>query len=115
MIMRIFLWLVLSISCVLLLAACGKSGSNATKNISTSSGEKIGAPECDDYLTKLEACISNKMSEQSREYNMLNLEGLRKTMLEMAAKDQNKAALLGMCKQASEASRENYKKYGCDF
>lgn len=46
---------------------------------------------------------------------MVNLEGLRTTMLEMAAKDQNKAALIGMCKQDIEASRENYKKYGCDF
>jgi hypothetical protein len=114
-IIRFLLWLVLSISCALLLAACGKSGSNTTNSVSISGGEKIGVPACDDYLAKLEACISNKMPEKARERNMKDLEGLRKTILEMAAKDRNKAATAAICRQASEVSRENYKKYDCDF
>lgn len=115
MTIRIFPWLVLSISCALLLAACGKSGSNTTNSVSTSVGEKVGVPECDDYLAKLEACISNKIPEKAREQNMKDLEGLRQTILDMAAKDRNKAATVAIYNQASEVSRENYKKYGCDF
>jgi hypothetical protein len=98
-----------------LLAACGKSGSNTTNSVSASGGETIGIPECDDYLAKLEACISNKMPEKARERHMKDLEGLRKAMLDMATKDRNQAATIAMCKIASETSRENYKKYACDF
>lgn len=115
MTIRIFLWLVISISCALLLAACGKSASDTTNSVSTSSGEKIGIPECDDYLAKVEACISNKMPEKEREHKMKELEGLRKMILDMAGRDRNKAATAAICKQAIEVSRENYKKYGCDF
>lgn len=42
MTIRISFWLVLLISCALLLAACGKSGSNMTDSASASSGETIG-------------------------------------------------------------------------
>src|SRR5215471_6521736 len=46
-----------------------KSGATKTTNTATSStasAEKIGVPECDDFLAKYDACVTGKVPEAAR-------------------------------------------------
>ena len=144
---RIFVSLALSISCALLLAACGgadnttngtsnTTNANRAANTSTStnvgnttvttsnsgttvtatvSSDKVGVPECDDYLAKLEACITGKVPEAARAQYQASMEQTRKSWREMAGNPQTKAGLAQACKMAVDASKQTYKTFGCDF
>src|SRR5215471_9924216 len=76
---------VFSILCAAILIGCGKtemgttnsssdnkSASSGTSNSggstagTTSSGDKIGVAECDDYVSKYEACLRDKVPAASR-------------------------------------------------
>ncbi|MDQ3474632.1 MAG: hypothetical protein M3447_12945 [Acidobacteriota bacterium] len=145
---RIFVSLILSVSCVLLLAACGESettttnSSNATAANKTAttlatpvtttntpaattttpatsttagSGDKIGVPECDDYLAKYEACVSAKVPAAARAQYETGLEQNRKAWRQLAATAEGKASLAQMCKMANDSAKQSLKSFGCDF
>jgi uncharacterized protein YaiL (DUF2058 family) len=123
-------------SCALLLVACGKtdttSNMNANKagadnasktstsgspasNTTASTGEKIGVPECDEYLTKYEACVSAKVPDAARAQYKSSLEQTRKSWREMAANPQTKAGLAKACQLATDQAKQTFKLFGCDF
>ena len=145
---RVFVSLLLSVSCALVLAACGGSEtpttnstnttvSNktttttatpaattstpaATTNTSTSttassSGEKIGVAECDDYLTKYEACITGKVPEAQRAAFSSTLDRTRKQWRQLAETAQGKQTLAAACKLATDQSKQTMKSFGCEF
>src|SRR5437588_686465 len=75
--------LIFAVLCVAILIGCSKtetmSNSNSTAGstdkpmtMSTpaktmaSTGEKIGVPECDDFIAKYDACVSSKVPEAAR-------------------------------------------------
>jgi hypothetical protein len=128
--------LLLCVLCAFLFAACGTSetqsnnsaSSNKTTTTTTSSPatttsttttasstEKIGVPECDDYLAKYEACVSGKIPEAARAQYNSSLEQTRKSWRTLAANPQTKAGLVQACKAASESARQSMKSFGCDF
>jgi hypothetical protein len=144
MMKRIFVSLALSVSCALLLAACGGSdtatnnSSNATganKTATTTStpattatpaaspaatttastGDKIGVPECDDFITKYEACISGKVPEAARAQYNSTLKQLRDSWRQAASTPQGKAGLAQGCKMSAEQMRASMKSFGCTF
>src|ERR1044071_2256825 len=43
-----------------------KAGTSTTSTTATSSGDKIGIPECDDYIAKYETCVRGKVPEAAR-------------------------------------------------
>src|SRR5687767_12672335 len=112
---RLFMTLTLCVSCALLLMACsstsnsnnapatnapaansnaGKAAATATAPATTAStGDKIGVPECDDYLDKYEACISSKVPEAARAQYETTLAQTRKSWRDLAANPQTKASL----------------------
>jgi ABC-type Fe3+-hydroxamate transport system substrate-binding protein len=145
---RILVSLALSVSCALLLAACGGSdtttnnSSNATSGNKTatttsspatttstpattttsspatttaSSGDKIGVPECDDFIAKYEACITGKVPEAARAQFNSTLKQWRDSWRQAAATPQGKAGLAQGCKMSAEQARASMKSFGCDF
>ena len=136
---RLFVTLIVCVSCALLLLACGgASNSNDSHATSTgnanagkaatnsaaattpaastaSAGDKIGVPECDDYLAKYETCVSSKVPETARAQHEATLAQTRKSWRDLAANPQTKASLAQACKAATEAARTSMKSMGCEF
>jgi len=80
-----------------------------------SGGEKVGVPECDDFIAKYEACVSNKVPQAARAQYRNALEQWRESWRKLAANPQNKATLASACKQAAEQQAAALKSYGCAF
>jgi len=101
-------------------SATGTTGTTSTSGTSTagtttSSGEKIGIPECDDFLAKYEACVSNKVPEAARAQYQTGLKQWRDSWKKMADNPQTKGALAAACKQARDSSEASLKSFGCTF
>lgn len=134
--------LVICVACALLLIACSSTSntnnapatnapanSNAGKASATNtaapastapasttaSGDKIGVPECDDYLAKYESCVSGKVPEAARAQYQSTLAQTRKSWRDLAANPQTKASLAQACKTATESARQSMKAMGCEF
>ena len=153
MLKKIFVPLILSVSCALLLTACGGSDSNnaTTNNTSTtttsktttttsspatttttttsspatttsspatttttSSGDKVGVPECDEYLTKMEACLS-KLPAVAKDQYEKSFEQTRTAWRNAASTPQGKASLAQACKAMTDQMKTSMKSYNCEF
>ena len=136
---RLFITLTVCVSCALLLLACGgasnsndshatnagnaNAGKAATNSAAAttpaastaSAGDKIGVPECDDYLAKYESCVHGKVPEAARAQYESTLAQTRKSWRDLAANPQTKASLAQACKAATEAARASMKTMGCEF
>jgi hypothetical protein len=89
--------------------------SSPASTSTASSGDKIGVPECDDYLTKYEACISGKVPEAARAGYSSTLNRTRQQWRKLAETPQGKTTLASACKLATEQSRQTMKSFGCEF
>ena len=146
MLKKIFVPLMLSVSCALLLTACGGSDSNnaTTNNTSTtttsktttttsspatttttttsspatttttSSGDKVGVPECDEYLTKMEACLA-KLPAVAKDQYEKSFEQTRTAWRNAASTPQGKASLAQACKAMTDQMKTSMKSYNCEF
>jgi hypothetical protein len=99
--------------------AAGNSNKAATTTATTtapgktaSSGEKIGVPECDEFIAKYEACTS-KVPEIARAQYKSSVEQLRSSWKKLAANPATKGTLAAACKQAAEQQAAAWKTYGC--
>ncbi|PYS97757.1 MAG: hypothetical protein DMF65_10910 [Acidobacteria bacterium] len=94
-----------------------KAASNTAANTSTAStsGDKIGVPECDDYISKYEACVNSKVPESMRATVKASMETARKMWKDAAATPQGKAGLAQACKQALETAKTSMSSYGCSW
>ena len=116
----------------LLLVACGKtdvtvntnsSASPATKaspastpaTVASTTGEKIGVPECDQFIAAYDACVSSKVPEVARAQYKASIEQWRTSWRQLAANPNTKATLATACKQAAETARTSMKSYNCTF
>lgn len=80
-----------------------------------SSGEKIGIPECDDFITKYDACVAGKVPEAQRAQYQTALKQWRDTWRELAKNSLTKSTLAAACKQAAEQAKTSMKEYNCNF
>ena len=78
-------------------------------------GDKIGVPECDEYIEKYEACIMSKVPEAARAASKSALDQSRKAWKDAAATPQGKAALATGCKTALDAAKQSTAAYGCQW
>src|ERR1700682_4919246 len=95
--------LILAVLCAAILIGCSKTdtmensntamgnsnkptttGAMPTPAKTTASGEKIGVPECDEFITKYEACTS-KVPEAARAQYKSSVEQLRASWKKLAA------------------------------
>lgn len=78
-------------------------------------GDKVGVPECDEYIEKYEACLNSKVPEAQRAMYKSSFETMRKSWKEAAANPQAKAALATGCKQAMETAKTALGSYACTW
>ena len=116
--------LIFSILCAAILVGCSKtemSNSNSTADNSnksvassgkTAAGDKIGVPECDDYLAKYESCAP-KVPEAGRAAYKSSGDSMRASWKKLAADPVTRGSLAAACKQATETQAAAWKMYGC--
>lgn len=109
---KIFVPLMLSLACALVLTACGGSGSN-NSNASAGSGDKIGVAECDDYLAKMQACLT-KLPAQAKQTWDSSYQQYKDQWRKAASTAEGRAQLAQGCKTAMESAKA-LKSLGCDF
>ncbi|QQP96291.1 hypothetical protein [Lysobacter enzymogenes] len=73
----------------------------------------VGVPECDDYLAKVRACLTDKVPADQRAGFQAALDQSQSAWVQMAATPQGKTALAGACKTALEQSKAQYSALGC--
>ena len=94
-----------------------KAASTTTGTTSTASSttDKIGVPECDDFIARYEACVSSKVPEIVRGPFNSTLKTWRDSWRQAASTPEGKAGLTAVCKKASEQQAAALKSYGCNF
>lgn len=76
----------------------------------------IGVAECDDFLVKYEACLSDKVPEAARATLQQSLNATRDGWRQAAATPAGRDGLKTACEQARTAARPSMQTYGCtDF
>jgi hypothetical protein len=122
----------LCVVCTIVLIGCAKTGttnnSNSTSNANkaataaspaaattASAGEKIGVPECDQFIAAYDACVSSKVPESARAQYKTAIAQWRSSWSKLAANPNTKATLATACKQSAESARASMKSYGCTF
>jgi len=91
--------------------AKGSTNSAAAK---TSSSEKIGIAECDDFIAKYNACISDHVPEAKKAEYKENIDAFARTWKQLMA-NSDKSTVAAACKRHSDMARENMKSFGCEF
>lgn len=79
------------------------------------SGDKIGVPECDDFIAAYEACVTGKVPEVARAQYKTAIEQWRTSWKQLAANPNTKATLVSACKQSAEQARASMKSFNCTF
>ena len=79
------------------------------------SADKIGVPECDEYIAKYEACINSKVPENMRATFKSAFDTSRKAWRDAAATPQGKAGLATACKAAHDNAKTTLGAYGCSW
>jgi len=99
--------------------AAEKSGSAPSSSTpgaaSASSDDKIGVPECDDFIAKYDACVSNKVPEVVRAQYKDAIARWRTEWRKQANDPATRGHLAAACKQAAEQQNAALKSFGCSF
>jgi len=77
-------------------------------------GDKIGVPECDEYIEKYSKCINDKMPEASRQQMKDAMDQSAKAWKEAAA-GPGKDSLAAGCKAALDAAKQATASMGCEW
>jgi hypothetical protein len=123
--------LILAVLCAAILIGCSKTetmensntamgnsnkptttATTATPAKTTASGEKIGVPECDEFIAKYEACTSKVPAAGQAAYKSA-VEQWRASWKKLAANPATKGTLAAACKQAAAQQAAAWKTYGC--
>jgi hypothetical protein len=80
-----------------------------------SSGEKVGVPECDQFLASYESCISGKVPEAQRAQFNAGLTQWRSSWKKLAETPQGKATLPGICKTQLDTAKTTMKAFACTW
>ena len=111
----------LALALLLTLAACQQSAPPAAtsapaKPAATAplvTADSVGVPECDDYLSKYQACVDSKVPDAARVALKLSIDQTRAAWRTAATAPAAKEGLATACKQAREATRTSMSAYGC--
>ncbi len=89
--------------------------SSPSTSTTSSSGEKIGIAECDDFIAKYDACVSKNVPADKRGDYENMLKQWRDSWRELAKNSMTKGTLAAACKQAAEQAKTSMKSYNCTF
>ena len=124
--------LILAVLCTAILIGCSKTdtmensntmansnkpatAATPAKSTAASSGEKIGVPECDDFIAKYDACVSSKVPEAARAQYKSAVDQWRSSWKKLADNPATKGSLAAACKQAATQQEAALKQYGCTW
>src|SRR6266581_4654739 len=122
--------LIFVVLCTAILIGCSKTdnmnnsntpagNSNKTTAASTPAtvpaSEKIGVPECDDFIAKYDACVSSKVPEAARAQYKSAVDQWRSSWKKLADNPSTKGTLAAACKQAAAQQEAALKQYGCSW
>lgn len=79
------------------------------------SAESVGVAECDEYLTKYDKCLSDKVPEAARPQMKQSIATMRSTWKQTAANPASKVGLAQGCKAALESAKTAMGAYGCEW
>ena len=96
-------------------ANTNKTTTTATPATTAPAGEKIGVPECDDFIAKYDACVSSKVPEAARAQYKSAIAQWRASWKKLAENPATKGTLAAACKQAREQQEAALKSYGCSW
>ena len=85
---------------------------NSTKS-NTASADKIGVPECDEFIEKYEACIMSKVPTAAHAAMLSSIVQMRQSWKQVAEHPQAKASLAAGCKQTQETTKKSMSSYAC--
>ena len=90
---------------------------NTAATTADSSSPNTGVAECDEYITKYEACLTKiaKAAPQVEPQMKQAFEAQRSSFKTAASNPQSKATLPGICKQAIETAKTSTKAYACEW
>jgi hypothetical protein len=123
-------FLILCVVCAIVLIGCSKSETTTNREsaappatspattapaTATTAGEKIGVPECDEFIAAYDACVSSKVPEAARAQYKTAIAQWRTSWRKLAENPNTKATLAAACKQSAESARASMKTYGCTF
>jgi hypothetical protein len=89
--------------------------STASTTSTSSAGDKIGVPECDDFIAKYESCVTGKVPEMARAQYQNAVKQWKESWKKLAENPQTKGTLAAACKQAKEQQEAALKSFGCTF
>ena len=92
-----------------------KTSTTTTTTTTSTTTDKIGVPECDDYIAKYEACVNGKVPDMARAQFNSAMKTARDAWRKAASTPEGKAGLAAACKQATEQAKTSMKSYGCEF
>ena len=75
--------------------------------------DSTGVAECDDYLSKYQACVDSRVPEASRAAFRQSLEQTRAAWRSAVATPGGKNGLTALCTQARDAAKTSMAAYGC--
>jgi hypothetical protein len=115
--------LILAVLCTAILIGCSKTDSTENSNstagnsnkTTATAGDKIGVPECDDFIAKYDACVSSKVPEAARAQYKSAIDQWRASWKKLAENPSTKGTLAAACKQAAEQQAAALKSYGCSW
>ena len=92
-----------------------KAEGSESSGESASGGDSVGVPECDEYITKYQKCIEDKVPDAAKEQMKKSFETMRTSWKQAASTEAGKAGLAQGCKTAMESAKTAMKAYGCEF
>jgi hypothetical protein len=96
-------------------AVTTSSPSTPTTKPTSTTAEKIGVPECDDFIAKYDACVSNKVPQAARAQYKASMEAWREQWRALASNPGMKATLLQACKTAHDNAKTTLKSFNCEL
>ena len=80
----------------------------------TTAGD-IGIAECDDFLRKYEACVTDHVPAATRAQYQVGMDQWRKTWKSIAAQPAARPSLVTACQQALASTKAATSTYGCKW
>ena len=87
----------------------------SASSTTASTGDKIGVAECDDFISKYEACVTGKVPAAQQANFKSSIETWRKSWKDLAANPATKGTLASVCKTSLDQAKTSLASYGCTW
>jgi hypothetical protein len=77
--------------------------------------EPVGIPACDEFLTKYETCLADKVPSAQQSTFKGQIEQMRTSWTALAKNPQTKPTLESACKTSADQMKAAVASYGCKF